>query len=512
MRKVALAVGVVVAALATAAAVVLWPQAPVDHPPALAPTPPLPAITRTSTMVAPVAIALPAIRDAVEASTPRDFAGKRDTPISQLLSNAQIGWTIQRGPVAVAGRAQALAITLPLTGTLHATGQLGNQMGNIGGAIGSLLGAHIGQQVQNLAGKAFDERADIAGNVVVTARPALTPNWRLAPNLTAQVNLSNSTLSLGGIPISVPGEVKPFVDRSVGEQLAAVEARLRADPFLEQAVRREWSKLCRTVALGTADAGLPNLWLEVRPTRAYAAQPSVEADAVRLVMGVQAETRVLPAETKPDCPFPAQLDLVPPSKEGRVNLAVPLDIPFQDLDRLLAAQLVGRKFPEDGSGSVEVTVKSAVLAASGDRLLVTLRVHVRQKRFFSFGADAVVHVWGRPVLDQEHQLLRLGDLTLDVESEAAFGLLGAAAKAAQPHLQQMLAERAVVDLKPLAADARKRLAVVLAGFGRQESGLRVDAAVTDLRLTGIGFDAKSLRVIAEADGTVAATVTSLTGP
>jgi hypothetical protein len=116
------------------------------------------------------------------------------------------------------------------------------------------------------------------------------------------------------------------------------------------------------------------------------------------------------------------------------------------------------------------------------------------------------------VLDQEHQVLRLGDLTLDVESEAAFGLLGAAAKAAQPHLQQMLAERAVVDLKPLAADARKRLAVVLAEFGRQEPGLRVDAAVTDLRLVGIGFDANSLRVIAEADGTVAATVTSLVGP
>ncbi len=39
--------------------------------------------------------------------------------------------------------------------------------------------------------------------------------------------------------------------------------------------------------------------------------------------------------------------------------------------------------------------------------------------------------------------------------------------------------------------------------------MRVDAAVTALRLVGIEFDAKTLRVIAEADGTVQVAVTSL---
>jgi hypothetical protein len=37
--------------------------------------------------------------------------------------------------------------------------------------------------------------------------------------------------------------------------------------------------------------------------------------------------------------------------------------------------------------------------------------------------------------------------------------------------------------------------------------VRVDAAVADLRLVGIEFDAKTLRVIAEADGTVRVEVT-----
>ena len=39
--------------------------------------------------------------------------------------------------------------------------------------------------------------------------------------------------------------------------------------------------------------------------------------------------------------------------------------------------------------------------------------------------------------------------------------------------------------------------------------MRVDAEVSDLRLGGVEFDSKTLRVIAEADGTVRVTVTKL---
>jgi len=41
--------------------------------------------------------------------------------------------------------------------------------------------------------------------------------------------------------------------------------------------------------------------------------------------------------------------------------------------------------------------------------------------------------------------------------------------------------------------------------------VQVDAAVTSLRLAGIEYDAKTLRVIAEADGTVKVAVSQLPG-
>src|SRR5262249_37730805 len=149
-------------------------------------------------------------------------------------------------------------------------------------------------------------------------------------------------------------------------------------------------------------------------------------------------------------------------------------------------RLIGRTFPPDGSGPVEITVRRANLAASGDRILLSLRVNAREKKsWFGLGAEAEIYVWGRPALDRERQELRLTDIELDVQSEAAFGLLGAAAKAAQPKLRDALAERAVIDLRPFATAARDQVAAAVAEFSKQDPSVRVDAAIIDLRLVGI---------------------------
>src|SRR5262245_2454767 len=508
-----IALGALVVVLAFLGAILamggIWPAGG-DRRPALVEIAPLAPITRTSVIVTPAAVALTAIRDAMEAAAPRDLTGKRENVLSQFLSNAELGWTVNRGPLAVSGRPDALVVSTALTGTFRATGQLSSQAGNLTGAIGNLLGGSLGQSVQGLTEKTLDQRADIRGNATVTSRPVLVPSWRLEPNLTGQVTLADASMSIMGLKLNIGNEVKPLLDRKVNEQIEALPARLRGDPFLELVARREWTKMCRSIALGAAAPGMPNLWLELRPTRAFAAQPRVGESALILTIGVQAETRIVPNETKPDCPFPAQLELVPQLDQGRVNIAVPIDIPFTEVNRLLEAQLKGKTFPEDKSSAFSATIRSLNLAASGDRLLLSLRVKANEnKSWFGLGAEATVHVWGRPVLGRAHQTLRLNDIALDVESEAAFGLLGTAARAAVPYLEQALAENAVVDLVPLAANARKSIEAAIADFRKSADGIRVDAAVTDLRLVGIEFDAKTLRVIAEADGTVGVAVTKL---
>ena len=491
---------------------VLWPSSASlqQGRPALVAVPPLKPLTGTSTVLAPAAIALSAIRDALDAQAPRNLSGKPQNPVSQLLSNAELNFNIARGPLTVTGRFDALVVVTPLTGQFQATGTIASGANSVSNALGNLVGGGVGQAVQNLAGKAFDQHADIQGTVTTTSKPTIAPNWRLAPNLSAQVNVVDVILPIAGLKLSVAGQVKPFLENAVRSQTGALETRLRNDPFIENAARGEWTKLCRAIALGAAGQGMPDLWLEVRPTRAIAAQPKIDGSAVTLLIGVQADTRIVPTETKPSCPFPQQLDLVQQANEGSVSIAVPIDIPFTEVSRLLEAQVGGKTFPEDGSGSFAVTIKHAAIAASGDRLLISLLVNVKKRGLLGFfGADATVHVYGRPVLDQDRQILRFADVTLDVQSQAAFGLLGAAAQAATPYLQKLLADKTVIDLKPFAADAKQRIATAVSGFVAQGSGMSANLAINDLRLTGIAYDDKTLRVIANATGAVNVAVSSL---
>ena len=492
----------------------LWPPAAPQPQVSLAPMPPLPPLTGTSTVLAPTAISLGAIKEALETRAPKDLSGTPQNPLSKFLSDAQFKFSVTRGPLSVTGQTGALVVTTPLTGTFEAlgtlTGAAGSGVSAVGGALGNLIGGNVGQQVENLAGKAFDQHTNIQGTVTTTAQPSIAPNWRLAPNLAAQVNLVDVVLPIGGLKLSVGNAVKPVLDKLVHDQTDLLEAYMRNDPFLETAARSEWSKLCRAIPLGAGGEGMPDLWLEMRPVRAIAAQPKIDGKAVTLLVGLQAQTRIVPSQTNPSCPFPQQLDIVPQANEGTVSIAVPIDIPFTELSRLLGVQVAGKTFPEDGSGSFAAAIKHATIAASGDRLLISLLVNVRKRGLFDFfGADATLNVWGRPVLDTQNQILRFTDVALDVQSNAAFGLLGAAAQAAAPLLQKTLAEEAVIDLKPLAADAKKRIGGAVGALAAQSPGLSANVTVDDLRLGGIAYDDKTLRVIADAHGTVNVAISSL---
>ncbi len=314
---------------------------------------------------------------------------------------------------------------------------------------------------------------------------------------------------IAGVPLELGAQVQPMLARSLAEQTTEFQSWLGNDTFIEQAARRAWTKICRAIPLSAIAPGLPTLWLEVRPTRAFAAQPRIHPNDVVLMLGIEVETRIIPEQTTPDCPFPARLDVVPQTEQGRISIATPIDIPFTDIDRLLGARLNGKTFPEAG-GPFAITVQQVALAASGDRVLVSLHVRARENEsWFGLGAEADINLWGRPVLDSKHQVLRFDDIELDVRSNAAFGLLGKAAHAGLPLLQDFLRREAVVDLKPFVADARSHLAGAVHDFSRQEPGVRVDAAIDDLRLVGIAFDSRMLRVTAQASGSVQVKVMSL---
>jgi hypothetical protein len=513
-KTILIGIAVVAVSFAASLKIMDW-VAPRDTvpKPAIAALPPLPPVSRSSIVVAPVSIALSAIREIAEREAPRNFAGTADNPVSQILQNADIGWTASRGPISAAGSQDALSLSTPLTGKLNVTGSLSAKAtGAIGDALGSLLGANAAK-IGAVNIKQLNVNGEIRGNVTILSRPKLAAAWHFEPNLSAQVALGDTSVTVAGAHVNVPAQVKPLIDKTVVEQLNAVSDRIRADQTLLRTARAQWTKACRSIPLqgAGAPASLPELWLEIRPFRAIAVQPKVDASAVTVAIGVEAETRITTAPTQPDCPFPDKISIIPPTNGG-VAIGVPIDVPFTEINRVVAAEFAGKTFPEDGSGPVEITVKHAQVTPAGDRLLISLLVHAKEKKsLFGFGGDATLHIWGRPALDQAHQRLRLTDVQLAVESEAAFGLLGAAARAVVPRLQQTLADKAAIDLEPFASNARAKIAAAIADFQKNENGVRVDAQISSLQLTDVAFDAKTLRVIAEAAGSINVNVSKLSG-
>ena len=107
MNLRAIIVGAAVIAVSFAAATVLLnrlsPSAPSlkEGRPALTAVPPLQPLAGTSTVLAPAAIGLNVIRDALEAQAPHNLSGKPQNPVSQLLTNAEMTFDIARGPLSV---------------------------------------------------------------------------------------------------------------------------------------------------------------------------------------------------------------------------------------------------------------------------------------------------------------------------------------------------------------------------------------------------------------------------
>jgi hypothetical protein len=316
-----------------------------------------------------------------------------------------------------------------------------------------------------------------------------------------------------GMTLNLSDQMKPMVERLMNEQISRMQAQVAESPAIEQAVRAEWTRMCRSIPLGGGAPGGPNLWLEIRPTQALASQPRIDQSSLIFTLGARAETRISASETKPECAFPSKLDIVPQMDQGRINIDVPIDMPFTEVSRLIETQLKGKSFPVDESGALKATIQSAKLGASGDRLLLTLGIKANEsKSWFGLAAEGTIYLWGRPRLDRERRTLRFDDIALDIESEAAFGILGFVARAAIPDLQKTIAESAQIDLSPLVTNARQNIEAAVADFRRNAVGIALDATVEDVRLAGIQFDSSTLRVIAEVDGSIGVQVTKLGPP
>src|SRR5690606_17003601 len=104
--------------------------------------------------------------------------GKAANPIGQILSDADINWGVTRGPIAVSGVENSLALATPLDGKLAVTGSLNTKAGSpLGEALGQILGGNAANKIGGISIKSLNASAAIHGSIAATAQPQIMPNW-----------------------------------------------------------------------------------------------------------------------------------------------------------------------------------------------------------------------------------------------------------------------------------------------------------------------------------------------
>ena len=279
--------------------------------------------------------------------------GKPQNPVSKLLSTAQL--TFHREPraarcIGTARHAHCHHAALrPIRGARHARGRGRHRSEHRGqrrrqshrrqrrqpGAKPRRQGVRRAHQHQRHGddGVAADHCAELAAGA----------------NLAGQVNVVDVVLPIGGLKLSVANEVKPALDATC-------------------AIRwLRWKRICGTIRSSKMPRAPNGPSCAIRFARcrgaghaesvarsaAYTRHRGAAAD--RRPRGHAAGRRASANPHRAD-PDPSRLPFPQAARSGfgverwQRDIAVPIDIPFTELSRLLEAQFAGKTFPEDGSG------------------------------------------------------------------------------------------------------------------------------------------------------------------
>lgn len=456
------------AVLAVAAGVFLRTSARLEIPPPAARGAPLPPLDLPASALAiPVSVPLEAIEGELNRAAPPSVAGGQDGPLGSRLN-----WRVTRSPIAVSGVNDALRISGGLNGNLS---------------------------IESWAGSA---QVGLKARYHMDSRPRMLRNWRLDPNLSAELSLDQATHRLfGRIDISLRRTVGPPLERALRAQLERLQTHIARDDSIERVARQLWARLCTSVLI-LPD---PNIWLEIRPGGLSAGQVRVGAQAVSLRLALHARTSVGTRETTPQCVFPERLDTGSGGpQDTSIALWLPAEASYGALQEVLERSAVGRTF----GGAWPVNVNAARLMPHGRSLLLEADLLAQSPGWLSRGGKVSAFLAAEPVLDPEAATVMLTGLSLDTASNhAVAAVLG---ELAERRFRAALENPPVFDLSEWQEQLRQRANEALANLLNSSSdNVAIAAQLDDLRLARLEVGPDSIRAVGHARGTARVTIETL---
>lgn len=312
---------------------------------------PLPALATNeacsrSTILLPIHLPVQSISDQLNSIAPKKLSGSKGNPVD-FLSRDSLTWSVSRGPINVSARNNALQLNTRLSARV-----------TIRGKIKGFIGRHL-PTVQETLDRI---RADVDASIA----PRLTENWRIQPNLRANVHLRQASGKIAGIRYSVRRHLQGPLNDAVNKEIRHLNAKISENKKLKSEVEKLWREFHRTILLHEE----PPIWLSVIPRRLSASTFQINDQRVSVSIGIAADTS-LATGTRPELPladFP-RLTLVGHQPEGHFALALPAFLKWKDVDRQILRN-ISQKPPVIDESSARLTLTGLSLSGTEEGRMV----------------------------------------------------------------------------------------------------------------------------------------------
>lgn len=391
----------------------------------LAPPPPAPPVER-SVVNLKVSLALNDLAAAADAAVPREEAQAETWQDGGTIVGHgpyQYRYVFSRGPVHVRMAEDHLAIEIPEIQYRFAV-----RVTMPGGKVvedGCALGTDPPNRVRLSA----------------TARLSWSDTWTLKTETAFEPSDFLDACRLVALDVDGTPIVQSLLESRLRAMASAIDAKLRERTETKKRAETVWRKLQEATEIA------PNLWLALNPTSAQVGPIGSDGDrliqtSVNLllnplaIVGSRLDANERPLST---------LHLSPALLEG-FHLAVPIQVPYPEVNRRLAEQLVGREI--DIPHSDPLTITSAQLYGSGNNLIVELGI--------KGPINGILYVAGKPVIDPATRVLRFDELDFTIDTKNV--LLKSANWVLHKSLLSRIEPETHIDLSEHIDALRKRLA------------------------------------------------------
>ena len=321
---------------------------------------------------------------------------------------------------------------------------------------------------------------------VFVINPELQPNWYLGIPEFELLDLGGKLgFSVLGIALDLSAIVRQEIRRFAKQEITSKPNLLALKPLVEPV----WNQVGKPMVVEVEGK---KTGLSIRPDsvkiREYL-QPNM---GWHLDLGVKGQVQVHPSTALPSRAFPLPKISTNKNVSNRIDLQLPLEFTYRELDALILTSFGGQSIPMNKTYRFNATKFST--QAYGERLGITVAFTAVSTKGSELKGE--LFLVGRPVYDPATRVLKVVDLDFVMKSGSAKAMLGTMIKRGKIHRQ--LSQRMKMPLGETITESLQELQELLS----LQTAV-ANLSIQNLQILPLGFypTATGLAIPLQATGT-----------